>query len=172
MIRRIALLASAVIIALALIAPASQAAHDERGTTCANYRGMITISPGLTFTAQRQRLTDHGEFSSCIGGGVTSATILTHARGFTSCTPQAGAQIDGLAVARWNTRKTSVIRLTFTATSNPAVVEVTGEVIGGLFKGRHLTTLDMLSIANAGANCTTVSITAATLHNVEPVTIG
>jgi hypothetical protein len=168
MLRRIAILASAATMAVGLFATA---AHAQGGTTCSSYQGMVTIRPGLTFADGFQRLTDHGSFSGCVGGGVTSATLTAHARGFTSCTPQPGAQLLGVAIAHWNNGKTSVISLTFTATSNPAVLDVTGTVIGGLFRGSDLTLQDAIAPANPGANCTTVPLTAATLHNTEPVTI-
>jgi hypothetical protein len=168
MLRRIAILASAATMAVGLFATP---AHAQGGTTCANYQGMVTIRPGLTFTDGFQRLVDHGRFSGCVGGGVTSATITAHARGFTSCTPQPGAQLRGVAIARWNSGKRSVISLTFTATSNPALLDVTGAVIGGLFRGSDFTLQQAVAPANPGANCTTVPVTAATLHNTEPVTI-
>jgi hypothetical protein len=168
MLRRIAILASAATMAVGLFATA---AHAQGGTTCASYQGTVTIRPGLTFADSFQRLIDHGRFSGCVGGGVTSAIITTHARGFTSCTPQPGRQLLGVAIARWNNGKTSVISLTFTATSNPAVLDVSGAVIGGLFRGSNLTLQDAVAPATPGANCTTVPVTAATLHNTEPVTI-
>jgi hypothetical protein len=168
MLRRIAILASAATVAVGLCATA---AHAQGGTTCASYQGMVTIRPGLTFDEGFQRLIDHGRFSGCVGGGVTSATTTAHSRGFTSCTPQPGQQLRGVALAHWDNGKTSVISLTFTATSNPAVLDVTGAVIGGLFRGSDLTSQNAVALANPGANCTTVPVTAATLHNTEPVTI-
>jgi hypothetical protein len=168
MLRRIAILAAA---ATMTVGQFATAAHAEGGTTCASYQGMVTITPGLTFADGFQRLTDHAKFSDCVGGGVTSATLTAHARGTTSCTPQPGEQLLGVAVAHWNNGKTSVISLTFTGTSNPAVLDVTGAVIGGLFRGSDLTLQDAVAPANPGANCTTVPVTAATVHNTAPVTI-
>ena len=170
MLRRIAVLVSAATV-LAIVGVCAPAGAADGAPTCAQFAGTSTISPGLTTSNEFQQIRATGTLSGCSGGGVTSGTFTSHVKGDTSCTPTPGQQIEGITIVHWDNGKTSVSKLTLTATANPTVVDVSSSVIGGLFRGDTFVSQLSFTPTNAGANCTSVPVTDVTFQNTQPLTL-
>lgn len=120
-----------------------------------------TFDPGLNFSLRSQKIQGSGTAFDCVGGGVTSATVVARGRGEASCTT--GTVVAG-ALVRWNTGDESRIRIDIDIASGLAE----GVVVSGLFAGDPVTA--DLTIEPTQGNCIIRPVTKA--RATGTVTIG
>jgi hypothetical protein len=153
MLRRF--LASALLISsvgtVALAGPGAQATPQVSSTTCdANL--MLGFNPGLGLGEQPQQIKILGSISNCVGGGVTSATIIKGVgSGTLSCTSGTASATISL---KWNTNQKS--KTTVTVDTQGVIA---GTVTQGKFAGEDVSA--DLTVNPTQGNCFPVRITRA-----------
>lgn len=132
MLRRI--LASALVmgsvVAIVLAPPSAHAAPATQSTTC-DADLLLKFDPGLTFATQSQMIRILGNLTNCVGGGVTSASVLGKGRGDLSCT---SGTAEALINLTWNTGERSQVQGSVDTNGN-----ITGTVTRGKFAGEEVT---------------------------------
>jgi hypothetical protein len=137
---------------VALWSPAAHAAPAVQSVTC-DVDMLLLFKPGLTFTAQNQMIRAKGNLTGCVGGGVTSGTILktSSGSGNMSCTSGSAAATVNM---RWNTGQLSQATVSVDVNGT-----VTGTVTRGLFTGEEVTA--SLSVTPLNGDCFFTPVTQA-----------
>jgi len=157
---RVAVLAGAVSLAASVMvmAPASAATVSQ---SCKTFKGVVTISPGLTTTPHAQTASATGNLSGCTVASKTGGTGVIRAKlglpSNSSCQGLAtGKQTVKIpsATITWKNKKTTTMALKAVtgSGSTATVATITGKVTKGLFVGKTVTGAIKVT-PKAGENC-------------------
>jgi hypothetical protein len=137
------LFAAAMLLSIGLVAPAGAAG----GTSCSVPGGSIKVTPGLTTTMTKNKITFTLPFTKCTGGGVTSGTavgVIPPGKPGTCASLAAAGPMTINTTIKWNNKTTT----TFSGKSNTtakgaphgfvATSTVTGKVSKGAFLGKNV----------------------------------
>ena len=127
-LKRIALAITATAAITVVSWPAQSGAAAQGGCSLS---GAAKVSPGLVQEEQAIKFSFTGVFDHCQGTpGVTSGKVKASGSGTGSC---GGNATKGAGKIVWNNGKTSVIK--FATEGHGVLVDVTGKITKGLFKG-------------------------------------
>jgi hypothetical protein len=128
-LKRVALAATATAAIVVVTWPAAQSGAAAQGGC--SLSGAAKVSPGLTTEEQAIKFSFTGLFDQCQGvEGVTSGKVKAAGKGTGSC---GGNTTKGAGKIVWNNGKTSLIK--FATEGHGVLVDVTGKITKGLFKG-------------------------------------
>jgi len=130
------------------------------GTSCTVPSGKITVSPGLTNTPTKNKITFNLPFTNCNGGGVKSATaigVIPPATPGTCGSLATGPALSITTTIKWNNQTTSTFvgKAKTAAGGAPkgfvATATVTGTITKGVFL--HLNASVKVAVALGSGDC-------------------
>ena len=170
------LLAAAMLLPVGLMASPAGAAG---GTSCTVPTGKINVTPGLTTTPTKNKITFTLPFTKCKGGGVASGSsvgVIPPGKPGTCGSLASAGPMTITTTITWNNKKTS----TFVGKSNTstkgtpkgyvATATVTGKVTKGLFLNSSVSV--KVAVKLGAGTCTKASpIKTLTVTGITPFVI-
>jgi len=173
--------AAGLLVACSLLVPVGAIVAGSAGaatatTSCKTLTGKEVYSPALPKLGGApvtSTVTTNSKLGGCVGGGVTSATVVSKSTYKGDCATFLagfGKPTLGTAKITWNTGKTSTVATTLTSITkagvNPALAKLVSKFTAGLFVG-HTSTVKIKATAATGS-CTKVGLAGFTFVNDGP----
>jgi hypothetical protein len=151
-------------------APAGAATANS----CKVLKGTSTFKPPVSSTAKKGSITSKGTVTGCApkaktgGSGTFTSTLKDSKAGSCTTLVKGGNVLKGTAKTVWKNKKVTHMSITVkTGTgSKYNIATITGKVVSGLFKGKHVT--GQVKFTPKSGNCVSSPLKSVTFKSTKP----